>query len=70
MKKWQYRLHVINFKADNPSGKLFDVLLVITLLLGTMFISLDSVEWINKIYHVLLILAGSVITILFSIKYF
>ncbi|MEK9566405.1 MAG: ion transporter, partial [Flavobacteriaceae bacterium] len=34
MKKWKHKLHEVIFEADTPQGKLFDVVLLITILLS------------------------------------
>ena len=47
MKKWQYRLHSVIYEADTPAGKLFDILLLITILLSVVFVALESVASID-----------------------
>ena len=69
MKKWQHRLHTIIYEADTFSGKLFDVLLLITILLSVLFVALESVDSIYLIYHNILNIAGWVVTILFTVEY-
>ena len=60
MKKWQYKLHSIIYEADTPAGKLFDVLLLITILLSVLFVALESVAYIDDEYHIFLENASSV----------
>ncbi len=69
MKRLQHRLHTIIYEADTSAGKLFDVLLLITILLSVFFVSLESIESINNIYSEYLNIAEWVVTILFSIEY-
>ena len=69
MKRLQHRLHTIIYEADTPAGKLFDVLLLITILLSVFFVSLESIESINNVYSEYLNIAEWVVTILFSIEY-
>ena len=69
MKKWQHHLHTIIYEADTFSGKLFDVLLLITILLSVLFVALESVDSIYLIYHNILNIAGWVVTILFTVEY-
>ena len=69
MKKWQHRLHTIIYEADTFAGKLFDVLLLITILLSVLFVALESVNSIEVIYHDILNIAGWVVTILFTVEY-
>ena len=54
MRKWQYKLHSIIYEADTPAGKLFDVLLLITILLSVLFVALESVDYIDDEYHIFL----------------
>ena len=69
MKRLQHRLHTIIYEADTPEGKLFDVLLLITILLSVFFVSLESIESVNSMYGEYLNIAEWVVTILFSIEY-
>lgn len=69
MKKWKHRLHEIIFEADTSAGKLFDVLLLITILLSVLFVAFESVSSIDEMYHNYLNWAEWIITILFSIEY-
>ena len=69
MKKWQHRLHSIIYEADTKEGKLFDVLLLITILLSVMFVALESVTSIDAKYHDFLFTAEWIVTILFTIEY-
>jgi voltage-gated potassium channel len=41
---WRERLYEINFEADTPSGKLFDVVLLVAILLSVLVMMLDSVK--------------------------
>lgn len=69
MKKWQHRLHSIIYEADTSEGKLFDVLLLITILLSVIFVVLESVTSIDAQYHDFLFTAEWIVTILFTIEY-
>ena len=70
MRKWQYKLHSIIYEADTPAGKLFDVLLLITILLSVLFVALESVDYIDDEYHIFLENAEWIFTIIFTIEYF
>ena len=63
------RLHEIIYEADTKAGKLFDILLLITILASIVFVMLESVQSINDEYGNFLNTAEWVITILFSIEY-
>ncbi|MFD2567490.1 ion transporter [Pseudotenacibaculum haliotis] len=66
---FRHRLHEIIYEADTPSGKLFDVVLLIAILASILFVMLESVQSINDKYGEFLNVAEWVITILFSIEY-
>lgn len=63
-------LHTIIFEADTPAGKLFDVLLIVSILVSVAVVLADSVGAIQASYGRLLMAAEWFFTILFSIEYF
>ena len=63
------RLHEIIFEADTPAGKLFDVLLIISILLSVALVMLDSVESVQVSYGRWLYFGEWLFTILFTIEY-
>ena len=66
---WRKKIHDIIYEADTPSGKLFDVLLLIVILISILLVMLESVESIESEYAAILNISEWVITILFSIEY-
>jgi len=68
-KTWRSNLHEIIYEADTPSGKVFDVILLIVILLSIIFVMLESIGSIDAKYHEELYIAEWVVTILFSIEY-
>jgi len=64
------KLHEIIFEADTKAGKLFDILLLISIMLSVIVVMLDSVNNINRDYGEILFYAEWFFTILFSIEYF
>jgi len=64
------RLHEIIFEADTPAGKLFDVLLILSIVFSVILVMLDSVSAIRQSYGDLLYLGEWLFTILFTIEYF
>ena len=70
MKRLQHRLHTIIYEADTQAGRLFDVLLLITILLSVFFVSLESIESVSNVYSEYLNTAEWIVTILFTIEYF
>ncbi len=63
------KLHEIIFEADTPAGKLFDVLLIVSILLSVALVMLDSVESVQLPYGRWLYLGEWLFTILFTIEY-
>ncbi len=68
-RNWKSKLHEIIYEADTPTGKLFDVLLLIAIIASIILVMLESVGSIDTKYHTLLSISEWVITILFSIEY-
>ena len=66
---WRDKLHEIIYEADTPSGKLFDVVLLIAILVSIVFVMLESVNSIDARFHKELDIAEWVITILFTLEY-
>lgn len=66
---WKARLHEIIYEADTPAGKLFDVILLITILTSIIFVMLESISEFDLRYHRFLNTAEWVITILFTLEY-
>jgi len=63
------RLHEVIFEADTPGGKLFDVLLIVSIFLSVVMVMLDSVGSIQAAYGRLLYIGEWFFTILFTIEY-
>jgi len=63
------KLHEIIFEADTPLGKLFDILLLISILASVAVVMLESVGSIKAEYGNFLTAAEWAFTILFSIEY-
>ncbi|MBN2011596.1 ion transporter [candidate division KSB1 bacterium] len=66
---WQHRLHEIIFEADTASGKLFDVVLIASILLSVAIVMLDSVKSVQRLHGQFLYRGEWLFTILFSIEY-
>ena len=64
------RLHEIIFESDTPAGKLFDVILLVTILLSVLAAILESVAGIQNRYGTLLYGLEWFFTIVFTIEYF
>lgn len=63
------KLYEVIFEADTRSGKAFDVVLLITIVLSVITVSLDSVDSLSKEYRIYFTLLEWIFTILFSIEY-
>ena len=63
------RLHEIIFEADTPGGKLFDVLLILSIVISVVLVMLDSVGGIRRSYGRLLFIGEWLFTVLFTIEY-
>lgn len=68
-RNWKSKLHEIIYEADTPEGKLFDVILLITIIASVLLVMMESVKSIDTKYHTFLHISEWVITILFSIEY-
>ena len=64
------KIHEIIFEADTKSGKLFDIILLVAILLSIIGVMLESVDEIDKKYHELIMVFEWGFTILFTIEYF
>lgn len=66
---WKTKLHEIIYEADTPAGKLFDVLLLITIFTSIILVMLESVPSIHDQYDAFFDISEWIITFLFSIEY-
>ena len=66
---WRKKLFEVIFEADTPAGKLFDVLLIISILASVAVVMLDSVSSIREKWGSVLKAAEWCFTILFTIEY-
>jgi voltage-gated potassium channel len=66
---WQESLHTIIFEAETPAGKLFDVLLIVSILASVMVVMLDSVNTINSKHGQFLNFLEWFFTLIFTVEY-
>ncbi|MDX1764203.1 MAG: hypothetical protein R3231_07775, partial [bacterium] len=66
---WQARLHEVIFEADTPAGRLFDILLLISILLSVLAVMLDSIIAVRETHGALLYRVEWFFTILFTVEY-
>lgn len=66
---FKFKLHEIIFEAETFYGKLFDIVLISSIVLSVIFVMLDSVRYIRVQYGQVLYLLEWAFTILFTIEY-
>jgi voltage-gated potassium channel len=69
MKPIQKILFTIIFGTNTKAGKMFDVILLWTIIGSVIVVMLDSVEYFHTNYHFILYLLEWLFTILFTIEY-
>ena len=67
---WRFKVHEIIFEADTRAGKLFDIILIISIVLSIIIVMLDSVTFVNKEYGKTIYILEWFFTLLFTIEYF
>jgi voltage-gated potassium channel len=67
--RWRHALHEIIFEADTPAGKLFDILLIVSIVVSVVLVMLDSVSGIRTVYGRQLYVGEWAFTILFTVEY-
>ena len=66
---WRNKTYEVIFEADTPSGKLFDVLLIIAILLSVTVVFLESIEELKNNYGQIFYALEWGFTILFTVEY-
>jgi len=67
---WRDTLYRIIFEADTPLGKLFDIMLVLSIIASVLAVMLDSVEAIHARWATELVVIEWIFTIGFTLEYF
>ena len=68
-RRWQFSLHEIIFEADTRAGKLFDVVLIASIVLSVLAVMLDSVQAVRKDYGDILYATEWLFTLVFTVEY-
>ncbi len=68
-KPWRTKIYEVIFEADTPSGKLFDVLLIVAILLSVTVVFLESIEVLKIEYGQIFYALEWGFTILFTVEY-
>jgi len=63
------RLHEIIFEADTPAGKLFDIVLILSIVASVVVVMLDSVAALDAQYGQLFLVLEWFFTIIFTAEY-
>lgn len=66
---WRSKIHTIIYGTHTPAGKLFDIVLLITILYSIVIVMLESVKSYDVKYHAFFNISEWVVTILFTIEY-
>ncbi len=69
IEKLKAKLYKIIFEADTPSGKLFDIILLILIVISILAVMLETVEPLAQRYGHWFYLTEWAITIIFTIEY-
>jgi len=65
----KHQIHKIIFEADTPSGKAFDVILILSIVISILVVMLDSVSSYHAVYGDWFYRIEWVFTILFTVEY-
>jgi voltage-gated potassium channel len=66
---WRFRIHEIIFEADTRAGRLFDIILILTILLSVIVVMLDSITVFNEQYGNFFYILEWIFTLLFTLEY-
>lgn len=66
---WRRRWFTVIYEADTPSGKLFDIILLIAILFSVLTVMLETVSYIKIEYGSTLLMIEWILTGLFTIEY-
>lgn len=66
----RFRIYKIIFHSDTPAGKLFDITLFALIIVSTLMIMLDSIQYYHFRYGVLFLSIEWIISVIFSLEFF
>ncbi|MDX1285280.1 MAG: ion transporter, partial [Draconibacterium sp.] len=69
MSKSKEKIYEVIFEADTPTGKIFDVSLLIVILISVALVMLESVPTIRENNQQFLKISEWIITIIFTLEY-
>lgn len=65
----KHQLYIVIFGTDTPAGKLFDIVLIYTILLSVIAVLLDSVQGISSHVGNFFLIAEWFFTVVFTVEY-
>jgi voltage-gated potassium channel len=66
---WQQKLHETIFEADTRGGKLFDILLIASIVVSVIAVMLDTIDTVHSMFGNFFYMSEWFFTILFSVEY-
>ena len=69
MNKFREKIKVIIFGTDTTAGKIFDIILIISIVLSVVTVLYDSIEYYSQTYGYFFNIAEWIFTILFTLEY-
>ncbi len=69
LSNWRRRLHEIIFEADTRAGRLFDIVLIISIFISVAVTMLSSVENIRNQWFAVFRVVEWILTVLFTLEY-
>lgn len=66
---WKHKIRHIIYETDTPAGYAFDVMLIISILLNSLLIIVESVESIRMVHGQVFLLAQYFFVALFTVEY-
>lgn len=66
---WKSKLHEIIYEADTPTGRTFDILLLVVIVLSIVLVMLETIPGLNERYYWEFYTAEWIITAIFTIEY-
>lgn len=67
--KYKEHLHEIIFEADTPTGKLFDIILIVAIIVSVLVVMLESVVHYETVFGELFYTLEWIFTIIFTVEY-
>ena len=67
MNKFREKIKVIIFGTDTKAGKIFDIILIVSIVLSVVTVLYDSIEYYSQTYGYFFNVAEWIFTILFTL---